>query len=115
MMAFSDTKRDMIAGPGASGKERPVMVCHQLDAFVLASACSLFQEGSHLTSIFSKPEKVMTSTLIICLSCRKNSWQWRITCKPLLKIINRLENSAVSRCSGACPAISALGEWRQKD
>lgn len=67
MMAFSDTKRDMIAGPGASGKERSVMVCHQLDAFVLASACSLFQEGSHLTSIFSKPEKVMTSTLIICL------------------------------------------------
>lgn len=71
MMAFSNTKRDLIAGPGASGKELPVVVCHQLDAFVLASACSLLQEGSHLTSIFSKPEKVMTSTLIICLLMSK--------------------------------------------
>lgn len=55
-----------MVGVWASGKERPVMVCHWLDAFVLANACSLFPEGTHSTSIFRKSEKAMTNTSIIC-------------------------------------------------
>lgn len=43
------------------------MVCHQLDAFVLANACSLCPEGSHLISIFRKSEKAMTNNSIIFL------------------------------------------------